>query len=116
MIVYLLLVGPGDFLLLRKVVGRTEWTWLTFPLAVVLVSVAAYALACWLKGSQIRVHQADLVDVDAASGRMRGTTWLNLFSPQTEAFNLSLEPERPDPKGPAAEPLPGRACGWAGSA
>ena len=115
-IVYLLLVGPGDFLLLRKVVRRTEWTWLTFPLAVVLVSVAAYALACWLKGSQIRVHQADLVDVDAASGRMRGTTWLNLFSPQTEAFNLSLEPERPDPKGPAAEPLPGARVwmGWLG--
>ena len=35
LIVYLLLVGPGDFFLLRKLVRRMEWTWLTFPLAVV---------------------------------------------------------------------------------
>ena len=103
-------------LLLRKLVRRMEWTWLTFPLAVVLVSVAAYALACGLKGGRIRVHQADLVDVNAASGRIRGATWLNLFSPRTEAFDLSVEPQRPDAKGPAGGPLPGARSwmGWLG--
>ncbi len=33
---YILLIGPGDYFFLRKVVGRMRWTWLTFP-AVVLV-------------------------------------------------------------------------------
>jgi hypothetical protein len=115
-IVYLLLVGPGDFFLLRKAVRRMEWTWLTFPLAVVLVSVAAYGLACWLKGGRIRIHQADLVDVDAASGRIRGATWLNLFSPQTEAFNLSVEPRPLDSHRAAGEAMPGARVwmGWLG--
>ena len=69
---YILLIGPGDYFFLRKVVGRMEWTWLTFPLIVVLVCLAAYVLAYQLKGNQLRVNQIDLVDVDAASGRMRG--------------------------------------------
>jgi hypothetical protein len=105
LIVYLLAVGPGDFLLLRSLARRMEWTWLTFPLAVALVSVAAYALACGLKGGRICVHQADLVDVDAASGRVRGATWLNVLSPRTEAFTLSAAPQRLDPARPAGEPL-----------
>jgi len=40
-VVYILLIGPGDYFFLRKVVGRMEWTWLTFPAIVIIVSVAA---------------------------------------------------------------------------
>ena len=87
---YILLIGPGDYFFLRKLVGRMEWTWLTFPLVVVVVSVAAYVLAYRLKGDQLRVNQVDLVDVDAASGRVRGTSWLNVFSPRMESFDLSV--------------------------
>jgi hypothetical protein len=89
---YLLLIGPGDYFFLRKLVGRMEWTWLSFPLLVVLACVGAYVLAHRLKGDQLKLSQADLVDVDVASGRLRGTAWLNIFSPQIESFNLSVEP------------------------
>jgi len=89
---YILLIGPADYFFLRKVVGRMEWTWVTFPLVVALVCVAAYCLAYRLKGDQLRVNQIDLVDVDAASGRMRGATWLNVFSPRMESFNFTVEP------------------------
>ncbi len=93
---YILLIGPADYFFLRKVVGRMEWTWLTFPLAVALVCVVAYVLACQLKGGRLRVNQIDLVDVDAASGQMRGATWLNVFSPQTESFDFTVEPRGAD--------------------
>jgi hypothetical protein len=95
-VVYILLIGPGDYFFLRKVVGRMEWTWLTFPLIVVLVCAGAYVLAYKLKGNQLRVNQVDLVDVDAASSRIRGTTWLNVFSPRMESFNFSVEPRQPE--------------------
>ena len=95
-IFYILLIGPGDYFFLRKIVRRMEWTWLSFPIIVVVVSGAAYLLAYYLKGDQLRVNQADLVDVDAASGRMRGATWLNVFSPQMESFNFSIEPRSLD--------------------
>ena len=117
-IVYILLIGPGDYFFLRKVVRRMQWTWLSFPIIVVAVSGAAYALAYWLKGDQLRVNQADVVDVDTASGFVRGASWLNIFSPRMEAFNLSIEPQMPDGRADASAQfwfawlgLPGGALG-----
>jgi hypothetical protein len=95
-VVYLLLIGPGDYFFLRKLTRRMEWTWLTFPLMVLLVCVGAYLLAYWLKGDSLRLSQIDLVDVDAASGQLRGTAWMNVFSPRMESFNLSVEPRLPE--------------------
>ncbi|MEN6449136.1 MAG: hypothetical protein ABFC96_01470, partial [Thermoguttaceae bacterium] len=100
-VLYILLIGPGDYFFLRKVVRRMEWTWLTFPAIVIVVSVAAYLLAYRLKGDQLRVNQVDLVDVDAASGRLRGATWLNIFSPRMESFDLTVRPHQPDGQPPA---------------
>ena len=91
-ILYILLIGPGDFFLLKRVIKRMEWTWITFPLIVAGVSLAAYFLAHCLKGDQLRVNQVDVVDVDAASGFVRGTSWWNIFSPRMEHFTLSVEP------------------------
>ncbi len=93
---YIVLIGPADYFFLHKVVRRMEWTWLTFPLVVVLVCFAAYVLAYQLKGNQIRVNQIDLVDVDAASGQMRGAAWMNVFSPRMESFNFTVQPRGVD--------------------
>ena len=48
-VAYLLLIGPGDYFFLRKVVGRMGWTWLTFPAVVLLVCLGAYL---WRTGSR----------------------------------------------------------------
>lgn len=90
-IVYLLAIGPGDYFFLRRLVRRMEWTWLTFPLIVLAVGLGAYYLAGWLKGDRILVNQIDLVDVDAESGRLRGTAWANVFSPRTDRYRLSFQ-------------------------
>jgi hypothetical protein len=99
-VLYIVLIGPADYFFLRKVARRMEWTWLSFPLVVLAFSLAAYLLAYGLKGSQLCIHQVDLVDIDAASGRLRGTTWLNLLSPQSESFHLSFQPKSPEAKAP----------------
>jgi hypothetical protein len=96
LVVYLLLIGPGDYFFLRKVVGRMEWTWLSFTLIVLVFTVGAYLAAHHFKGGQVRINQVDLVDVDVKSGWVRGTSWMDLFSPQAKSFNLSLQPELPD--------------------
>ncbi len=94
-IVYLLAIGPGDYFLLRRFLGRMQWTWVSFPLVVALVTAGALALARAIKGDRVQVNQVDLVDVDAGSGRVRGTTWANVFSPTTEPYDISLSPRRP---------------------
>ncbi len=72
-----------------------ELTWITFPIWVVLVSAGAYALAMYTKGDELRLNQVDLVDVDVQSGIARGTSWLNLFSPQSQTFDLGLALREP---------------------
>ncbi len=93
---YLLLIGPGDYFFLQKLVGRPAWTWLTFPLVVVIFGLGACALAGWFKGSQLKVNQANLVDVDAESGWVRGAAWLNVFSPHAALYDFAMTPQPAD--------------------
>jgi len=101
---YILLIGPGDYLFLKKVVKRMELTWVTFPLIVVTVSLVAYYAAYVVKGNELRVNKVDVVDVDQTSGALRGSTWVNVFSPQNRDYDVALVPERLDAAAPAADP------------
>lgn len=98
-IVYILLIGPGDYFLLRRLGRGMQWTWITFPAVVLLFAVGAYLAPYWLKGDQLRVNQIDLVDIDAG-GTARGATWFGIFSPQGESFDLSMQPRLPDGQAP----------------
>ncbi len=89
---YLILIGPGDYFLVRKVFGRAATTWITFPLAVVGVSAGLYVLANAIKGHQVRLNQVDLIDVDLPTGEVRGTSWANVFSPRVDQYDLTWAP------------------------
>ncbi len=95
-VLYVLAIGPGDYFLLRKVAGRMQLTWITFPLIVIAFGGAAYVLAHRLKGDRVRVNEVDLVDVDVESGRVRGTAWANVFSPRLDRYDLAFVPRRFD--------------------
>jgi len=90
--VYILLIGPGDYFFLKKVVKRMELTWVTFPLIVVTVSLVAYFAAYVVKGKALRVNKVDVVDIDVATGRARGSTFVNLFSPQNRDYDVRVVP------------------------
>jgi hypothetical protein len=102
---YILLIGPGDYLFLKKVVKRMELTWVTFPVIVVTVSLVAYFAAYMVKGRELRVNKVDVVDVDQGSGLSRGSSFVNLFSPQNRDYDVSVQPLPLDrsPAGGAAE-------------
>src|SRR5262249_53968617 len=90
---YVLLVGPLDYFVLKKVFKRLELTWVTFPATVLLVSVLAYATAYALKGDELRVNKVDLVEVDLPGPhQVYGHTWFTLFSPRAQSYTLGLEP------------------------
>jgi hypothetical protein len=89
---YILLIGPGDYLLLKKVLKRMELTWITFPTIVVTVSVLAYYAAYAVKGNELRINQVEIVDVDQPAGLARGHTFLTLFSPQNRDYDISVLP------------------------
>jgi hypothetical protein len=89
---YIVLIGPGDYLFLKYVVKRMELTWITFPLIVVAVSLAAYSAAYAVKGTDLRVNKVDVVDIDQQARLVRGTTFVDLFSPQNRDYDISVVP------------------------
>ncbi len=95
LVVYIALIGPGDYFFLKRFLRRMEFTWVTFPTTVLVVSLAAYAMTHWLKGSELRMNQADVVDVDVATGYVRGTSWFNVYSPRIDVFDLAIAPRPP---------------------
>jgi hypothetical protein len=91
-LIYILIVGPLDYLFLKKVVKRLELTWVTFPLVVLIVSVAAYITAYKLKGNHLRVNKIDVVDINLRDGQVQGTTWFSIFSPRVQSYVIGIEP------------------------
>jgi hypothetical protein len=108
-VLYILLIGPGDYFFVKRVLKRMELTWLTFPLIVLGVSLAAYWAAYAMKGDQLRVNQVEVVDVDVGAGQARGTVWTHFFSPRVERYDLALAPRF------AEQPIAGASDPSAGS-
>jgi len=89
---YIVAIGPGDYLFLRRIVGRMELTWITFPLMVVAASALAYYAAQRLKGNDLLINKVDVVDVDQVSGLTRGRSWATLFSPGNRDYHVGFQP------------------------
>ena len=100
-VLYILMIGPGDYFFLKKVLKRMELTWITFPTIVITVSLLAYYAAYVVKGTDLRVNKIDVVDVDLEAKAARGMSWVNLFSPQNRDYSVALVPISPDREAPA---------------
>ena len=103
---------PGRVLLPQRVLGRLELTWITFPIIVLTVSLAAYFTAYSMKGRELKINKIDVVDFDPVSGRVYGTTLFTLFSPRIDDYTIGVSPG----DGWSAEPeSTGTAVSWVGA-
>ena len=101
-VLYILIVGPLDFFLLKYVLKRLEWTWITFPAVVLAVSVIAYFAAYALKGRDLKINKVDIVDFDLRTdldGNRRpqnvhayGQSFFTILSPRIQNYTIGLEP------------------------
>ncbi|GAA4424036.1 hypothetical protein [Bremerella cremea] len=91
-VVYLALIGPGDYFFLRRFGLRMEWTWVTFPALILLACVGIWSMATWSKGTSLKLNQVNILDIDLESKLVRSTTWFHLFSPASKRYELNLAP------------------------
>jgi hypothetical protein len=94
-LVYLLVIGPGDYLLLSRLNLPRQITWVTFPIVAVGMIGLTTVLGSQFHGHRVRLNQVEIVDIDLAHHVTRGTAWLNLYSPATNRFDLSLNLQTP---------------------
>ncbi len=88
-VVYLLLIGPGDYLLLSRLGIPRHITWITFTLVALGFGLAAWYLGREAHGSRVRVNQLEIVDIDASDRIVRGTVWTHLYTPRAALFDLA---------------------------
>src|SRR6185503_2215583 len=91
-LLYIVFLGPLDYLLVNRWVRRPWVAWVTFPLIVVAFCGATMSLAAWRNGGAVsHANRLELVDVDTLAGRARGTLWTAIYSPVAKQFDLSVK-------------------------
>ena len=115
MLVYTLLIGPVNYLVLRKL-DRRELAWLTIPALVVGFTVLAYVTGFQIRGSAAIVHRLAVVYVpkglpSASGGTGRVSQLVGLFSPRRTTYDVRVQDAQARQMpgdyygGPAAQPL-----------
>jgi hypothetical protein len=87
------LVGPLDYLFVHRLFRRGEWTWVTFPLLALGLVALGLRWGRDFNGSQLRLNQTDLADIDVTTGVVRGRTWATLYSPEHQRISLEVAPQ-----------------------
>lgn len=122
--VYILVVGPLDFIILKYVFKRLELTWITFPAVVLGVSLIAYFAAYALKGNDLKINKVDLIDFDLRTGadarpvrqtQAVGNSFFTILSPRIQNYTVGVEPNPAFWGGAAAaKPLSAELVTWMG--
>jgi hypothetical protein len=89
LLLYILAIGPLNYLLLRRL-DRREWAYLTIPLLVLLFSGGAYAWGTLMRGQLADFSQLTLARALPNASEGRAMTYLTLFSPSRHAYDLHL--------------------------
>lgn len=86
---YILLVGPINYLVLRRL-GRREWAWATIPALIAIFAVGAYAFGATLRGSEVIINEVALVR--GAPGTTDGTAqvYVGIFSPSRGTYQVRV--------------------------
>jgi hypothetical protein len=92
LVLYIAVVGPLNYLLLRRL-DRREWAYLTIPLLVLLFSGGAYVWGTAGRGQSAIVSELSVVRAAQGMDEGQATTYLALFSPSRSTYDLRLQPD-----------------------
>jgi len=87
MLVYTLLIGPVNYVVLRKL-DRRELAWLTIPALVVGFTACAYVTGFQIRGGAAIVHRLAVVYVPERTGVGRVSEVVGIFSPQRTSYDV----------------------------
>lgn len=89
-LVYVLLVGPVDYLVLRQL-NRMHWTWFTFVSYVVAFSAAALLAGARLASHPSAVRELAVLDFMPEAQVSRGWCVAAVLSPVKDSFSIDTE-------------------------
>jgi hypothetical protein len=82
------IIGPIDYLLINRFLGRPLLGWVSFPITIVAFSVG---FVMWKQdGDIVKVRQISVIDIDPVSRTGRGFAWAQLFSNRANRLDLGF--------------------------
>lgn len=86
---YILLIGPINYLVLRKL-DRREWAWITMPILIAVFAAGAYGYGAALRGLDVIVNEVAVVQgaPDATEGTAQ--VYLGVFSPSRGTYQVEV--------------------------
>jgi hypothetical protein len=88
-LLYVLLIGPLNYIVLRRL-RRLEAAWLTVPVLAVVFTGMAYFTGLQLRGSRAIVHRVAMVQMWPESDDARISGLLGVWSPRRTRYDISL--------------------------
>ncbi|MDD3269455.1 MAG: hypothetical protein PHX14_09045 [Syntrophomonadaceae bacterium] len=89
LLAYVLLLGPGIYLLLKKY-DRRDWGWLAIPLLAVLMFSFTYWGVFKAKGRDVFTNVVSLLRIEQDSDYSRLTSYIGIFAPTKSNYTLAL--------------------------
>jgi hypothetical protein len=86
---YVLLVGPLNYIVLRRL-DRREWAWITMPALIVGFAVAAYGFGSLLRGTDVIVSQVAVVRGAPDSTVGAAQVYFGIFSPSRGNYEVDI--------------------------
>lgn len=88
LLIYILLIGAGDYFLWRRLGLPVQLSWVSFPLYLILFCGLFYFLAVRAKGNRIQANSVVVCDSDLASGSQRVYFYGAVFVPQADRYTI----------------------------
>ncbi len=94
LLVYAVVIGPLDYLLVHKLLKRPHWTWASLPLLVAVTSLGTVWLARAANGDVAKLTQLDVVDIDAVRQEVLARSWATAYATENTLWNVEAAPTR----------------------
>jgi len=104
---FLVIIGPMDYVLCHRVLKRPQATWFTLPVWVVLTMALSVSAAGRWNGERIRINQLNLITYDVASTTLHQRLLSNVYSPVTRRATFGVASALETPETPVQ-------TGWSG--
>lgn len=89
LVAYILLIGPVNYLVLKRI-DRREWAWITMPILIVVFAAGAYAYGAALRGSDVIVNEIAIVRGAPGTTEGAAQAYLGVFSPTRSVYQVSV--------------------------
>jgi hypothetical protein len=86
---YILLVGPINYLVLRRL-DRRDWAWITMPALIGVFAVGAYGFGAVLRGSEVLVNEVALVRGSPGATDGTAQVYIGVFSPSRGTYQVNV--------------------------